>query len=60
MKPLNESVLREFHPLPEVDTTLAQLAGAKLFSKIDALANTLVTRVQATHYIYNPMGTLLL
>ena len=36
MKPLNESVLREFHPLPKVDTTLAQLAGAKLFSKIDA------------------------
>ena len=36
MKPFNESVLREFQPLPKVDTTLAQLAGAKLFSKIDA------------------------
>ena len=33
---LNESVRRERHPLPAVDQTLAQLAGAKLFSKLDA------------------------
>ena len=33
---LNESVLRETHPLPKVDHTLAQLAGATVFSKIDA------------------------
>ena len=33
---LNESVLREIHPLPKVDNTLAQLAGATVFSKIDA------------------------
>ena len=33
---LNESVLREVHPLPEVDVTLAQLAGATTFSKLDA------------------------
>ena len=33
---LNESVLRETHPLPKVDNTLAQLAGATVFSKIDA------------------------
>ena len=33
---LNESVLRETHPLPKVDNTLAQLAGATIFSKIDA------------------------
>ena len=33
---LNESVKRERHPLPAVDQTLAQLAGAKLFSKLDA------------------------
>lgn len=33
---LNESVLRENHPLPSVDQTLAQLTGAKIFSKIDS------------------------
>lgn len=32
---LNESVQRECHPLPAVDQTLAQLAGAKVFSKLD-------------------------
>ena len=36
LKPLNQSVLREVHPLPKVDDTLAQLAEAKLFSKLDA------------------------
>ena len=36
LKPLNTSVLRETHPLPKVDDTLAQLAGAKIFSKLDA------------------------
>ena len=36
LKPLNESVLREVHPMPKVDTTLAQLAWAKVFSKLDA------------------------
>ena len=35
LKPLNKSVLREVHPLPKVDDTLAQLAGAKIFSKLD-------------------------
>ena len=33
---LNDSVCRERHPLPAVEQTLAQLAGAKLFSKLDA------------------------
>ena len=33
LKPLNESVLREVHPLPKVDETLT---GAKVFSKLDA------------------------
>ena len=33
---LNESVLRENHPLPCVDQTLGQLTGAKIFSKIDS------------------------
>ena len=36
LKPLNENVLREVHPLPKVDETLAQLSGAKVFSKLDA------------------------
>ena len=35
LKPLNESVLREVHPLPKVDETLEQLSGAKIFSKLD-------------------------
>ena len=35
LKPLNESVMREVHPLPKIDVTLAQLTGAKLFTKLD-------------------------
>ena len=36
LKPLNESVLREPHPIPKVDETLALLSGAVHFSKLDA------------------------
>jgi transposase InsO family protein len=36
LQPLNRHVLREVHPLPKVDETLAQLSGAKVFSKLDA------------------------
>ena len=36
LKPLNESVRREIHPIPKVDETLAQLTGARVFSKLDA------------------------
>ena len=36
LKPLSESMLREVHPIPRVDEALAQLAGATVFSKIDA------------------------
>ena len=36
LKPLNENVLREVYPMPHVDETLAFLAGAKVFSKLDA------------------------
>ena len=32
---LNENVLREVHPLSKVETTLLQLSGATVFSKID-------------------------
>ncbi len=35
LKALNENVLRETHPLPNVDD-LAQLSGATCFSKLDA------------------------
>lgn len=33
---LNESVERELHPMPVAEHVLAQLAGAKVFSKLDA------------------------
>ena len=33
---LNENVYRERHPMPAVDQTLAQIAGARVFSKLDA------------------------
>ena len=36
LEPLNENVLREVHPMPKMDTTLAQLSGATVFSKLDA------------------------
>ena len=36
LKALNESVMREAHPILKVDSTLAQLAGAAVFSKLDA------------------------
>ena len=32
---LNESVMRKIHPMPKVDITLAQLTGARIFSKLD-------------------------
>lgn len=35
---LNKPVMREKHPLPSVEHTLEQLAGAKVFSKLDANA----------------------
>lgn len=36
LKPLNQGVFRGVHPLPKVDNTLAQLTGAKLFTKLYA------------------------
>ena len=33
---LNQNVQRERHPIPSVDHTLAQLGGARIFSKLDA------------------------
>ena len=36
LKALNDNVLRQVHPIPKVDETLAQLTGAQVFSKLDA------------------------
>ena len=36
LKPLNTNVMREAHPIPKVEEILAKLAGAKIFSKLDA------------------------
>ena len=36
LNPPNTAVLRETNPLPKVVNTLAQLSGAKMFSKLDA------------------------
>ena len=36
LKPLNESVLQETHPLPHVDEIHAQLNGTTIFSKLNA------------------------
>ena len=36
LKPLNESVVREPHPIPKVGDTLALLYGVTVFSKLDA------------------------
>ena len=33
---VRKSALREVHPLPTVDETLAQMAGTAVFSKLDA------------------------
>ena len=35
-RPLNESVLREVHPLPTVEENLSKLAGATIFTKLDS------------------------
>ena len=37
-KPLNQNVLREVYPIPKVDESLAQLAGATIFSTVDAVS----------------------
>ena len=68
LKPLNESVQWEVHPLPTVDDTLAQLTGAKMFSSLDTnsgfwqvplkqssrLLTTFLTPYE--HYCFNKMS----
>jgi hypothetical protein len=38
LKPLNQIVLREVHPIPKVDDVLGKLAGATIFSELDAIS----------------------
>ena len=61
LRPLNESVLREVHPLPKIDDLLAQLSGATILSKLDANSGfwqimlEKVSRLLTT-FIITPMG----
>ena len=57
LKPLNQNVLCEVHPLPKVDETLAQLSGGKVFSKLDA--NSGFWQIPP-HYLYYSVQTVLL
>ncbi len=41
LKPLNKSVQRAVHPIPKVDDILAQMTGAKIFSKLVAFGRSL-------------------
>ena len=63
LKSLNESVLREVHPIPGVDETLAKLSGAAVFTKLDANSGywqiPLAEEVTSTHYVYNIIWPLL-
>jgi len=45
------------HPLPKVDHTLVQLAGAIVFSKLDAavLANTLQRKITKAHDFHHTL-----
>ena len=70
LKPLNGCVLRQIHPLPRVEDTLAQLSGAKYFSKLDAnsgfwqiplakksqLLTTFITPFGRYHFTKMPFG----
>uniref|UniRef100_A0A1X7UWL0 Reverse transcriptase RNase H-like domain-containing protein n=1 Tax=Amphimedon queenslandica TaxID=400682 RepID=A0A1X7UWL0_AMPQE len=49
---LNESVLREVHPLPTVDETLAHLNGASVFRKLDATSG--FWQIPLADTIYKP------
>lgn len=51
----NKGVLRDVHPLPKVDDILAQLPGARLFSKLDANSGFWqipLQKIASPEYIY--------
>ena len=52
---LNKSVRREHHQLPAVEQTLAQLAGAKVFSKLDANSGFWQIPLSPDYHIYNAL-----
>lgn len=56
----DESVLCEVHPIPKVDVTLTQLAGATLFSKLDANSGfwqiTLTEESRPLTTFFTPLG----
>ena len=60
---LNRSVQRECHPIPSVDHTLAQLGGAKIFSKLrrqlGVLASAPPRRLSSPYNVYNPVWEVL-
>jgi len=61
---LNQSVQRERHPLPAVDQTLAQLAGAKVFCEVGCqlriLADPIVPQICPTNNLCHSLWPLLL
>ena len=58
---LNQSVCRERHTLPAVDQTLAQLEGAKVFTKLDANSGFWqISKIGTANDIHYARGALLL
>ena len=50
---LNKSVLCKTYPVPKMDDTLAQLIGAKIFTKLDANSGFWQVPLSHLHY-YSP------
>ena len=50
---LNQNVCRERHILPSVEQTLAQLQGARMFTKLDANSG-FWQRISIADYLYYP------
>ena len=61
---LNESFMREKHELPSVDQTLGRLAGAKVFTKLDAKSEfwqiPLAPNIPITYDLHNSLWQILL
>ena len=55
MKPLNECVLREIHPPPKVDETLAQLSWAKIISTFSHKCNLIINPCAARVTVLGPL-----